>query len=145
MFIAAVSAAAQTHNISFPQRQKLEAIFARTKFHLDAAFFANLQCSSIKWERQESCVITPDLFHSDPHWQTIPWCTWILPNNFSRSWAEELNCKINGTVYFFFLKICLIYLRLSETKKLRNNRAEWNWNGIWRTGHLHLGFRRKSL
>ena len=41
MFIAAgVSAAAQTHNISFPPLpwQELEAIFARTKFHLDAVF-----------------------------------------------------------------------------------------------------------
>ena len=47
MFIAAVSPAGQTHNISFPTGS-LEAIFARTKFHLDAFFFANLQCSSIK-------------------------------------------------------------------------------------------------
>ena len=55
MFIAAaVSAAAQTHNISFPPRQRLEAIFARTKFHLDAFLLANLQCFSIKKRKERN-------------------------------------------------------------------------------------------
>ena len=71
MFIAAgVSAAAQAHNISFPFTPS-GAPWSPKQFLLALnsiwmQFFANLQCCSIKGERQERGVIIPDLFHLHP-------------------------------------------------------------------------------